>query len=258
MATYRTILYEAREGVATLTLNRPEQRNGMTNVMIRETREALTAAASDSKLRVLVLTGAGKSFCPGADLNHYTSDEGDIALAPEDYFVAVLLHEMPAVTIAAVNGSCAGAGLGWACGCDVRVATRSAMFNTAFLNVAFAGDMGLPWSLSRIIGAARARDLSFFPEKFTAARAEEIGLVAHVWEDDCFRERVASMVASLAARSPVALRTLKAHYLAAERMTMKDFVAIETEHHQRIGRMEDVQEAFRAFLEKRAPRFTGR
>lgn len=258
MSAYRTILYDVRDGVATLTLNRPEQRNGMTNVMIRETREALGAAAADAEVRLLVLTGAGNSFCPGADLNHYTSGADDVVLGPDDFQIPVLLHEMPAVTLAAVNGACAGAGLGWACGCDLRVAARSAMFNTAFLNVAFAGDMGLPWSLPRLVGAARARELSLLPEKFSADRAEAIGLVARVWDDDVFRDRVAALVASLAGKSPVALRSLKAHYLAAERMPMGDFVALETEHHQRIGKMDDVREAFRAFLEKRPPRFTGR
>jgi 2-(1,2-epoxy-1,2-dihydrophenyl)acetyl-CoA isomerase len=260
MSTYQTILYEARDGVATLTLNRPEARNGMTNPMLRETREALTAAAADPSLRVLVLTGAGTSFCPGADLKHYTSGDGgdEVVTTADDFQVPVLLHEMPALTIAAINGACAGAGLGWACGCDIRVAASSAMFNTAFLNVAVAGDMGLPWSLPRLVGAAKARELSFFSEKFTAADALAMGLVARVWGDSFFRDEVAALVASLASKSPTALRTMKSHYLAAERMGMRDFVYLETERHQQITRSEDTREAFRAFVEKREPRFTGR
>ena len=258
--TYSTITYEAAGGLATLTLNRPEQRNGMTNTMVRETHEALTRAAADRSVRVLVLTGAGeRAFCPGADLNWATGaiDPSDTAEA-QHFRVPVLLHEMSAVTIAAINGAAAGAGLGWACACDIRVAKRSAVLNTAFLNVAVAGDMGIPWSLPRLIGASRARDLSFFPDKFPAEEAHRIGLVTRLIEDDGFRSAVAGMVESLLARAPSALLRMKAHYLAAEKMGFADYVDLETERHLRppsaaaaAGR----QEAFKAFVEKRQPVF---
>lgn len=259
MSAYETIRYEVAGGLARLTLDRPEQRNGMTNRMVRETHDALTRAVADPSLRVLLLTGEGRSFCPGADLNWATS--GDLgpadAAGPEHFRVPVLLHEMAAVTVAAINGACAGAGLGWACGCDLRVAARSARFNTAFLNVAVAGDMGLPWSLPRLVGAARARELSLLAEKFTADEAREMGLVARVWDDGVFRKEVDALVDRLARRSPVALRALKAHYVAAERSGFGDYVDLETERHRRIAASEDTQEAFRAFLEKREPRFRG-
>jgi 2-(1,2-epoxy-1,2-dihydrophenyl)acetyl-CoA isomerase len=260
MSSYDTIRYEASGGLARLTLNRPEQRNGITNRMVRETHEALTEAAGDPSLRVLLFTGEGRSFCPGADLNHFTSgelDPGDRS-EPPHFQVPVLLHEMPAVTVAAINGACAGAGLGWACGCDLRVAARSARFNTAFLNVAVAGDMGLPWSLPRLVGAAKARDLSFLAEKFTADDAHEMGLVARVWDDEVFRKEVEELIGKLERRSPIALKALKAHYVAAERMDFGDYVDLETERHRRIAASEDTQEAFRAFLEKREPQFGGR
>jgi 2-(1,2-epoxy-1,2-dihydrophenyl)acetyl-CoA isomerase len=171
----------------------------------------------------------------------------------------VLLHQMPAITVAAINGACAGAGLGWACGCDLRVASHSAMFNTAFLNVAVAGDMGLPWSLPRLIGAARARELSFFSEKFGAEEALRIGLVARVWADEVFRAEVEKMVSRLVGAAPLALKTLKAHYLAAEGgAAFGDYVDLETTDHLRIARSADTAEAFRAFLEKRPAVFQGR
>ncbi len=260
MSSYDTIRYEVSGGLARLTLNRPDQRNGMTNRMVRETHAALTEAATDPSLRVLLLTGEGRSFCPGADLNWATSGERDPAdtAEPLHFRVPVLLHQMPAVTVAAINGACAGAGLGWACGCDLRVAARSARFNTAFLNVAVAGDMGLPWSLPRLVGAAKARDLSFLAEKFTADEAHEMGLVARVWDDDVFRKEVDELVGRLERRSPVALTSLKAHYVAAQRMDFGNYVDLETEHHRRIAASEDTQEAFRAFLEKREPQFRGR
>jgi 2-(1,2-epoxy-1,2-dihydrophenyl)acetyl-CoA isomerase len=256
---YQTLTYQKSANVATVTLNRPDRMNGMTSLMVREAHDALTAAAGDESVSVLVLTGAGSSFCPGADLRAATARERDVPADAHHFQVPVLLHEMPAITIAAVNGACAGAGFGWACGCDVRVAARSAMFNTAFLNVAVAGDMGLPWSLPRLVGASRARELSFFSEKFNAEEAQRIGLVARVWDDAVFRAETDQLVARLAGAAPLALKTLKAHYRAAESgVGFGDYVALETTDHLRIVKSADTAEAFRAFLEKRAPVFTGR
>ena len=258
MSDYETILYEVGgDGIARLTLNRPERLNGMTNRMVVETHRALERAAKDERIRVLILIGAGKGFCPGADLGHFTSGASadDDRLAPEDLGVPLLLHEMPAVTIAAVNGACAGAGLGWACGCDLRLAARSANFSTAFLRVAVAGDMALPWSLPRLVGAAKARELSFLCEKFGAEEAARIGLVARVFDDASFRAEVDAIAGRLARSSPLALRALKAHYLEAEKRGLADFLALESRAHLEITKSEDTAEAFRAFVEKREPRF---
>lgn len=259
MSSYQTILYEATDGIARLTLNRPEAMNGMTPDMLRETYEALLAAAADSSLRVLVITGAGRAFCPGADLKVMSGMKFG-GYSPENllrFRVPLLLHEMPAVSIAAINGACAGAGMGWACGADIRVAARSANFNTAFINVAVAGDMGLPWTLPRLVGAAKARELSFLADKFSAEEAQRIGLVARVWDDEKFHAELDAMVARLATRSPTALLALKTHYLAAERMGLGDYITMETEKHSRIRQLDDTVEAFRAFVEKRPPKFTG-
>jgi 2-(1,2-epoxy-1,2-dihydrophenyl)acetyl-CoA isomerase len=260
---YNTIRFESSDGVARLTINRPEQFNGMTNEMVRETHEALTAASLDRSIRVLVLTGSGdRAFCPGADLNWASNPNRGAdpaqAIEPRHFQVPVLLHQMPAVTIAAINGACAGAGLGWACGCDIRIAKRSAVLNTAFLNVAVAGDMGLPWSLPRLVGASRARELSFFPGKVSADEAYRMGLVTRLAEDDAFHSEVDALVESLMSRAPHALSRLKAHYVAAEGMGFSDYVALETERHLRqpdASAAADTQEAFRAFVEKRKPVF---
>lgn len=255
---YTTINLETQSGLARLTLNRPDRRNGMNNRMVQETHEALLRVAADRSVRVLLLTGAGDSFCPGADLKSMTSvDErgSDVALSPEAFQVPALLHAMPALTIAAVNGACAGAGFGWACGADIRVAKAGAMFNTAFLNVAVAGDMGLPWSLPRLVGAARAREWSFFCEKFSAEDAQAAGLVARVWAADEFATQVENLVQKLVRKSPTALATMKAQYVAAESMTFRDYLALETERHMRIAGSKHTAEAFRAFIEKREPVF---
>ena len=165
---------------------------------------------------------------------------------------------MPAVTIAAVNGACAGAGLGWALACDFRFAAESARFNVAFLDVGVAGDMGGPWSLSRIVGSARARELYFLPGKFDAAEALRIGMVTRVFPDDRFREEVDAIVNRLTDCAPIALRTLKANFVDAERMDFAGYVALESERHFRMFETEDTREAFAAKAQKRKPQFKGR
>lgn len=257
MMELETLRYEVDGGLARLTLDRPDRLNGMTNQMVREAHDVLVLAAGDPSLRVLVLTGEGKGFCPGADLGHFTDGGVDERLTGRVFQVATLLHEIPAVTVAAVNGACAGAGLGWALACDLRVAAASAKFNTAFLDVAVAGDMAVPWTLSRLVGAAKARELSFLPGKFTADEAKQWGLVARVFPDESFRDEAEMVVQSLLRKSPTALLALKAHYVAAERMDLRDFVDYEAERHLRIASSADTAEAFRAFVEKREPRFSG-
>lgn len=255
MTTFETLLYEVADGLARLTLNRPEQMNGMTNQMVREAHDALELASSDASLRVLVLTGAGRAFCPGADLNHFTSGGKDEVLTSRQFTVTTLLHEIPAVTMAAINGACAGAGMGWALACDLRVMTASAKMNTAFLDVAVAGDMAIPWSLPRLVGAGRARDLSLRPRRITADEALAIGLVSEVFPDESFRDDAEAVVQALLKKSPTALKGLKQNYLAAERMTFADFVQYEAERHLKIASSADTAEAFKAFVEKREPRF---
>ena len=255
---FETIIYEKVGPVARLTMNRPERLNGMTNRMLIETRKALEAAAEDRELRILVLTGAGKGFCPGADIGQVASAVPDDKITVDDFRVPILLHDMPAVTIAAVNGACAGAGLGWALACDFRFAATSARFNVAFLDVGVAGDMGGPWSLSRIVGPARARELYFMPGKFDAAEALRIGMVTRVFTDDRFRDEVETIVKRLADSAPIALRTLKANFVDSERMDFAEYVALESERHIKMFETEDTREAFAAKAQKRKPQFKGR
>lgn len=252
-----TILWRREGPVATLTLNRPEARNGITGRMMGELYRTLSEAAKDETLRVLVLRGAGRDFCPGADVKAYAGGSGG-STAQAEYNVAVLLHEMPAVTVAAIKGACAGAGLGWAAACDFRYADESARFNTAFLNVGLAGDMGGPWSLPRIVGAAKARELYMLAEKFDAAEAARIGLVARAWPAEAFEAELAAVVERLAGAAPLALRTLKQNFVAAETMGFGAFVGFEAQRHAALFGSRDTQEAFKAFVEKRKPVFEGR
>ena len=259
---YETLLLERHGPVATLKLNRPGKRNSIGGPMMRELYAAVRDIAANPNVRVLVLRGEGADFCPGADVKHYGGADaqpqarGFAGVA--EFNVAVLLHEMPAVTVAAINGACAGAGFGWACACDLRVASDTARFNSAFLDVGVAGDMGAPWSLPRLVGAAKARELYFLPGKFDAAEALRIGLVSRVSPAEAFEADLQALTDRLAAAAPLALTTMKANFVAAEKMGFADFVMLEAEKHTRLFQSEDTTEAFKAFVEKRRPVFHGR
>jgi 2-(1,2-epoxy-1,2-dihydrophenyl)acetyl-CoA isomerase len=258
MASYETITYESTGGVGTITLNRPDRLNGITNQMMRDLYDVLAGLPTDHKTRVVVLTGAGKGFCPGADLQHYSSGAGEEPLSPEHFQLTAMLHELPQVTVAAINGACAGAGFGWAAACDLRYAAASVNFNTAFLGVGISGDMAGPWLLPRIVGAGRAREIFFLHGKFDTAKADAIGFVNGVFPDESFRQDVDAVVQRLAKSAPLALRAMKQNFLAGESQSLREYIRIETERHQRTGASEDSRLAFRAFVEKREPEFKGR
>lgn len=255
---YETITSQVTDGIGRLTFNRPQSRNGITGAMMNELHHAVTGLSEDPQVRVLVLTGAGSSFCVGADLKHYSSGADDPGSGPETFHITRMLHEMPAVTIAAINGAAAGAGFGWACACDLRFASRSAVFNTAFLDVAVAGDMAGPWTLPHLVGAAKARELYFLPGKFDAHEAKRIGLVADVFDDDRFRAEIDLVANRLAEAAPLALAGMKQNFLDGERLPLASYIDVETARHQAITDSADTKEAFAAFVEKRTPSFEGR
>lgn len=232
---YNTITSSVSEGIATVTMDRPDNHNSITLEMVVETYQALREIQSRDDVRIVVLTGAGRIFSPGGDIDAIAegspSDPAEMGQGLEVYRVPALLHDMPQVTVAAINGSCAGAALGWACGCDLRYTVEGAKFTTAFLPLGIAGDMALPWSLPRIVGPGRARELSFFADVFTSADALRMGLVNDVFGRDEFADRLDGIVRRLAAAKPEALRRLKAHYVQAETMSYRDFVVHEADWH---------------------------
>ena len=227
-----TVLVERRDALAIITLNRPERRNGVTVAMCEAIhRAACDVAASDA--RVVILRGAGRDFCVGADIGGAPGEGAQPGLAELGaiHHAATLLHCMPQVTIAAIDGGCAGAGMGYAAACDLRFATPEARFSTAFLNVGVSGDMGLAWSLTRILGGARARELLFFPEKFGGEQALELGLATRLFPHETLHDEVEALAGELCAREPLALRLIKANCLSAERLEMREFVDVETARH---------------------------
>lgn len=259
MKEYEHVRLEISDALATVCIDRPESRNSLTRQTGLELFDAMSRVAEDAAVRVCVFRGNGQDFCCGADLKA-KAPAGEPKLPPafDTYQVTVLLHEMRAVSIAAIRGGCAGAGFGWACACDLRVADDTAVLNTAFLDVGVAGDMGVPWTLPRLVGSGRARELSFLPRKLKAAEAQQLGLLNRVWPASAFEEELRRLTMRLTAAAPLALATLKANYLEAERIDLRSFIRIEAERHVRLLGSDDRIEAFRAWLEKRPGKFVGR
>jgi 2-(1,2-epoxy-1,2-dihydrophenyl)acetyl-CoA isomerase len=264
--------YEVAYGVATITLNRPESMNTMGGELLPLTNAYLARAASDGDVRAVVLTGTGRAFCAGGDLRDMAAGNrgapgqaigpGSVSRAITDlrYHMrsSQLLREMPRITIAAINGACAGAGFSWACACDLRYAAESAVFNSAFLTAGLSGDFGGTWTLPRIVGPAKARELYLMPEKFRADEALRIGLVTAVVPDDEFAAFVRDKATRAASFAPLTAASIKANLNDADHVSFSEALDREADRHIRSGLTEDSREAARAFLEKRAPTFTGR
>ncbi len=226
----RTLDVQMVGSVATVTFDRPAERNGVTPGMVTEMYDVLDALRTDDAISVVVLTGAGATFCPGAYLNRDADGATAEPAALPDitaYQSSTLLHEMPQVTVAAINGACAGAGLAWAAACDLRFAASDARFSTASLNVGLPGELGAPWTLSRALGGARARDLCLLPTKFDATEALRTGFVSRVFPSETFREDAAEVAAELGAHDVGVLRTMKQNFLDAERLPLDRYIEVE-------------------------------
>jgi 2-(1,2-epoxy-1,2-dihydrophenyl)acetyl-CoA isomerase len=244
--------------VATVVLDRPDRLNALTGAMVVALRDALASLAADPSVRVVVLTGAGRGFCAGGDVEGLAG-EGDAAplAVPLRTVMEVseLLHTMPQPTIAAINGPCAGAGLSFACACDLRYAAGSAVFATAFLRVGSSGDHGSAWLLTRVVGPATARELLFLGPRLDAGEAARIGLVHAVLDDGDLLPHVTATAESLAGAMPIALRNLKANLVDAIDLPLGEYLDREVERFEATMASEDAREAARAFVEKRPPRF---
>ena len=259
------VLCEIADGVATLTLNRPDRLNAMGGEILPLVLSELERLAADAAVSVVVLTGAGRGFCVGGDLSgdlprelRVPELEGATAALRALMRSAELLREMPQVTIAAINGPCAGAGLAWACACDLRYAAASARFATAFVDAGLSGDFGGSWTLPRIVGPGKARELYLLSDRFGAEEALRIGLVAKVVPDAELMPAVRGVAERLRKKAPLALRAIKQNLAAAEHASFAEALDREAVYHARLGRSADSREAARAFMEKREPRFEGR
>ncbi|MBM3774211.1 MAG: enoyl-CoA hydratase [Acidobacteria bacterium] len=272
MAPYQEILLEAAGGVATITLNRPGKLNAWTTVMEREVRHAMVAADLDDSVRVIVLTGAGRGFCAGADLSVLHSviagkppEPGDDSTAPREGVRSDFQKRytyFPAIgkpLIAAVNGPAVGLGFILALYCDLRIAAASARFGTAFARRGLIAEYGLAWLLPRITGLANALDLLLTARIVDSSEALRMGLVNRVLPEESFREGMRELALELATSvSPRSLRVIKRQVYESQFQTLAEAVALANTEMARSFDTEDFREGVAHFLEKRAPSFTGR
>jgi 2-(1,2-epoxy-1,2-dihydrophenyl)acetyl-CoA isomerase len=258
------LLESISEGVATLTLNRPDRLNALSTPIMEGLLEALPRLAQDPAVGVVVLTGAGRAFCSGGDVKGMAEGSAERSV-PEAVKhlrgrmeVSRLLHEIPKPTIAMVNGPAAGAGLSLALACDLRVAGQSARFLTAFAKVGFSGDFGGSYFLAKLVGNGKARELYYTAEPLDAAQALALGVVNQVVPDGDLLDATMALALRLAKGPRIALSLMKRHFNAAESGTLAQLLDLEAQHQVEAGRTHDHKEAARAFVEKRAPVFCGR
>jgi 2-(1,2-epoxy-1,2-dihydrophenyl)acetyl-CoA isomerase len=260
------LIEQAKDGVAVLTLNRPDRLNAMSRPMLDALLEALPRLAEDPAVGVVVLTGAGRGFCAGGDvkamaegteLGGQTMEEKAQALRSR-METSRWLHEMPKPTIAMMRGPAAGAGLSLAMACDMRIASDTVKLGTAFARVGYSGDFGGSYYLTQLVGTAKARELYFTADLLDAQQALGLGLVNRVVADARLEEETMALASRLARGPRVAYRYMKRNMNAAESASLKEMLDLEAWNHTRTGMTEDHREAARAFVEKREPQFKGK
>jgi 2-(1,2-epoxy-1,2-dihydrophenyl)acetyl-CoA isomerase len=256
--------YTVEEGVATITINRPEGMNGL-NIATKEALlDAVTRAAGDAAVRCVVLTGSGRAFCVGQDLKEHVEllDAGDT----DELFTTVEKHYNPIVTaiatmskpvVAAVNGVAAGAGASLAFACDLRILAESAGFNLAFPGVALSCDTGASWTLPRLVGQAKAMELLYFPSTVPAAEALALGLATRVVPDADLATEVSALAARLAAGPTLSYASIRQSVNFSASHSFEESLAYEGSKMTLTGASGDHRRAVDAFLAKTKAEFTG-
>jgi 2-(1,2-epoxy-1,2-dihydrophenyl)acetyl-CoA isomerase len=260
MPDYETILFERNTAIARITLNRPDRLNSFTGQMHEELRDAL---ANLGEARVLVLTGAGRGFCAGQDLNERTVAPGqsvDLGETVETCWNPLIrtLTSLPQPVIARVNGVAAGAGANIALACDIVVAAKSAKFIQSFSAIGLIPDSGGTWVLPRLVGQARALGLSLTGEPLPAEKAEAWGLIWKAVDDDALDAEVDAIANKLASLPPLGLAAIKDMIRSSWQFSLDEELDRQAGAMRRLGFTEDYREGVAAFLEKRQPKFTGR
>lgn len=257
------VLTEIRDGYRVVTLNRPERLNAFTGAMHRALADSLAEAEADSGCRALLLTGAGRGFCAGQDLNERVAPNGDILVpgeALEKYYNPLVrkLRALPFPVVAAVNGVAAGAGCNVALACDIVLAARSATFTQAFARLGLIPDAGGTWILPRLVGHARARGLALLAEPLSADKAEQWGLIWKAVDDGALMTEAEKLCAHFAAAPTYGLGLIKQALEASADSDLSAQLDLERKLQRQAGSHEDYREGVRAFLEKRKPKFTGK
>ena len=266
MSAYEDVLYEVRDRIALVTLNRPEFLNAFTAAMGRGLQQAVAAAVADESVRVIVLTGAGRGFCAGADMKLLQQINPDAAIAqkPEtsgDYGTGrfgYLIHA-PKPVIAALNGPAAGLGLVLALYADIRFAASEAKFTTSFAQRGLIAEHGISWLLPRLVGPAHSLDLLLSARKIDAAEAARLGLVNKVIAQAGFMDEVMQYARALADTvSPRSMAVIKAQIWKSPFQDFAAALAVADREMQQSFKSEDFREGVAHYLEKRAPKFKGR
>jgi 2-(1,2-epoxy-1,2-dihydrophenyl)acetyl-CoA isomerase len=258
-ASYDTILVETADGVATITLNRPDSLNALNGAMRRELLAAFKAAGRDEAIRAVVLTGAGRGFCSGADLRGGAKERAFRRVLTDEYNpLIVVIRELPKPVIAAVNGVAAGAGVSLALASDLVYASEDARFIQAFVRIGLVPDSGSTRTLVRALGRHRAAALIISGEPLSAAEAQAVGLVNEILPAEQLATTVQAAAAKLAAAPTRAIGLAKRAINHAEDALLAESLAMEASLQELAGRTEDHAEGAASFAEKREPRFVGR
>ncbi|MGI5349019.1 enoyl-CoA hydratase-related protein [Streptomyces sp. CA-250714] len=258
-----TVRYEVNEGLATVTLNRPDAMNALDNELKVALRDTLQRAAADDGVRAVLLTGSGRAFCVGQDLKEHTGaleQSGGSALnTVEEHYnpITLALAGMPKPVVAGVNGVAAGAGAGFAFACDYRVMADTAAFNTSFAGVALTADSGVSWTLPRLVGPGRAADLLLFPRSVKADEALELGLASRVVPAAELAAEAEAVARKLAQGPTAAYAALKESLAYGASHSLAETLGKESELQVRLGDSADHRIAVEAFVKKEQPRFTG-
>jgi 2-(1,2-epoxy-1,2-dihydrophenyl)acetyl-CoA isomerase len=262
------LLARVEDGVGILTMNRPERRNALSGSMISAMGQMLARFEIDPEVGAVVLTGAGGAFCAGGDVKAMAeANAGGRAGSIDERIhqqrlsqraTSGRLWEMPKPTIAALPGPAAGAGLSLALACDLRYAVSGTMLTTAFARVGFSGDYGGTWLLTRLVGAAKARELYYFSDRLPVEDAERLGIINAVYPPEAFDNEVMTRARRLAEGPRVAYRYMKENLNRAVNGSFDECLDLEATHHTHTGLTEDHREAARAFVERRDPEFHGR
>lgn len=262
--TRETVLVDYDGGTATVQLNRPERHNTLNRMMLTELLEVLEEIESRSEVRVVVLTGRGKSFSAGGDLSAGLLEVNGAPPLPSQFRrlrefnrISSILYRGHFASIASINGATAGAGLSLAMACDFRIAAETAIFNTAFLSAGVSGDFGGAWFVTQIAGPAVARRLFFRPGKVSAARMADYQLVDDVVSRERLEEVTRELAHALETAAPLAVARVKRNLLDAQVQGLDEYLDNEAFRHAECVASEDASEAAHAFLERRAPVFTG-
>ena len=260
---YESNLFTIENGVAVLTLNRPDRLNSFTQAMHGEVRDALDKLQADKSVRVLVLTGAGRGFCAGQDLGDRAvapgGDAVDLGESVEKFYAPLVLalRELPLPVICAVTGVAAGAGASLALACDIVLAAKSASFIEAFCKLGLTPDTGGTWHLPRLIGHARATGLAMLGEKLSAERAEQWGLIWKAVPDEELMNEAMAMATHFASAPTKGLAFTKHALQASYGNTLPEQLKLEGQMMRELGRSHDYREGVDAFINKRAANFKG-